>query len=130
MDREQLVVGLLVDHLQSRLRQLAAHHHRHQAGQQEETECSDHVENADPLVIGRGEPGDEGGSAGTGKRCSGGSGGSGGSDRGTHGEGDGEGGALPRFAASQASNSARDTARTENVIFAWKTPQYSAHAPG
>ena len=57
--REQLVVALLVDQLEPRHRELAADHEREQAAEQEEPERGSQVQQPDPLVVRRGEPGQD-----------------------------------------------------------------------
>ena len=57
--REQLVVLLLAEELQARLRELGADHQRHDAAEQEEHERGDQVHVADHLVVGGGDPLDQ-----------------------------------------------------------------------
>ena len=85
--REQLVVALLVDQLEPRHRELAADHEREQAAEQEEPERRCQVQQPDPLVVGRREPGQDRRPLGHGAT------------------GDGEAGPAARCAASHASYS-------------------------
>src|SRR5206468_542688 len=100
-------------------------------GDEEEHEGGRHVEDADPLVVGRGQPLGQAGTQPTTRRHDRAAGRHCRQVEGRHGEAPGEAdpdGAGPP-AAIHAVKAARSTARTVNAIESWWRPQNSAHWP-
>ena len=150
MQREELVVDLGRDEVVVRDAELQAHHQRLDPAEDEEHPRRDHVEDPDPLVVGRRQPAEQAArraldAVGDDLRC-------GGQGRGRHrgGQGivDGVGAGLvllrargpssgrrwrPRSAcagcAIQATNWAGGTAVTSAFMRAWPKPQRNAQAP-